>query len=131
MKKLLLCMMFAPTMASAQAISQEDMDAMMAAAAQMQACLQNVDQGAIKQLEQEQKVFMQKVKGVCAQGKRDDAQDMAMEYAKDVMKSPELVKIRECTESVKMPESMKGMMPDMSVKTMEKELSKHHVCDDI
>ena len=130
MKKLLFTILLFPTVAIAQqGMSQQEMEQMMAQIQQMQACLQSVDHTELKKLEAGQKVFEEEVKGLCSKGKRDQAQEMAISYTKEVMNTPELVKMRKCTENLQGP--VKGMVPDMSFETLSKEFDKRHVCDEI
>ncbi len=68
-------------------------------------------------------------KGLCKDGKRDEAQGMAMAYSKEVINSPAMETMRKCTE--KMSGAMKGMMPDLSPEKIAKDFSNKHVCDEI
>ena len=95
----------------------------------MQACLQGIDQSALKKLEEEQKTFEKEIKAMCASGDRDKAQDKAISYTKDIMNSPEIVKMRKCTENL--TGMAKQMVPDMSFEALQKEFDKRHVCDEL
>lgn len=130
MKKILFSVcLLAPTLAMAQQMSEQDMQKMMAQIQEMTACMQNIDQNEIKALEQDSKQFESVVKGLCNEGKRDQAQQQAIEFSEKVMKAPALVTMRECTE--KMNASMKGMMPNMDPEEIAKDYSNGHVCDEI
>ena len=130
MKKLLMsaCLLF-PALAMAQQMSEQDMQKMMANIQEMSACMQNIDQNEIKALEQDSKQFESEVKALCNEGKRDQAQQQAIEFSEKMMKAPALVTMRECTE--KMTASMKGMMPNMDPEEIAKDYSDSHVCDEI
>ena len=130
MKKLLFSVcLLVPAMAMAQQMSEQDMQKMMANIQEMSACMQNIDQNEIKALEQDSKQFESEVKALCNEGKRDQAQQQAIEFSEKMMKAPALVTMRECTE--KMTVSMKGMMPNMDPEEIAKDFSDSHVCDEI
>lgn len=130
MKKLLVsALLLFPVIVNAQQMNQQDMQAMMGQMQEMAACMQTIDRNELKGLEQEAKKFEEEVKGLCKSGKKDEAQEKAIEFARKTMKSPALTTMRKCTE--KMPESMKGMMPNMDPEEIAKDYSKGHVCDQI
>jgi hypothetical protein len=130
MKKLILFLLFTPLTALAQqGMSQQEMEQMMAEVQKMQACLQGIDQSALKKLEEEQKTFEKEIKAMCASGDRDQAQEKAISYTKDIMNSPEIVKMRKCTENL--TGMAKQMVPDMSFEALQKEFDKRHVCDEL
>lgn len=130
MKRLsLMLLLFIPTSTFAQQMSQEDMQNMMVQVQEMQACMQTIDQNELNKLQQESQEFEAKVKGLCKEGKRDKAQDMAMAYSKEVINSPAMETMRKCTE--KMSGAMKDMMPDLSPEKIAKDFSNSHVCDEI
>ena len=117
-----------PALAMAQQMNEQDMQKMMAQIQEMTACMQNIDQNEIKALEQDSKQFESEVKALCNQGKRDQAQQQAIEFSKKMMKAPALVTMQKCTE--KMTASMKGMMPNMDPEEIAKDSSDRHVCDE-
>jgi hypothetical protein len=130
MKKFIFFLLFTPLTALAQqGMSQQEMEQMMAEVQKMQACLQTVDQSALKKLEEEQKTFEKEIKAMCASGDRDQAQAKAISYTKDIMNSPEIVKMRKCTENL--TGMAKQMVPDMSFEALQKEFDKRHVCDEM
>lgn len=118
-----------PALAMAQQMNEQDMQKMMAQIQEMTACMQNIDQNEIKALEQDSKQFESEVKALCNEGKRDQAQQQAIEFSKKMMKAPALVTMQKCTE--KMNASMKGMMPNMDPEEIAKDYSTGHVCDEI
>jgi len=125
----LILFLLSPATVFAQQMSQEDMQNMMAQLQEVQACMQTIDQNELKKLQEESKQFESEVKGLCAEGKRDKAQSMAMAYSKEVINSPAMDTMRKCTE--KMSGAMKGMMPDLSPEKIAKDFSNKHVCDEI
>lgn len=123
MKKLLLTLLLLLPMAT---MAQQDMMAQMQEMAQ---CMQSIDENELKALENDAQLFETKIKALCNNGERDEAQQSAIEFSQKMMSSPVLESMRKCTE--KMPESMKGMMPDMNPDDIAKDYSNHHVCDEI
>jgi hypothetical protein len=104
-------------------------DDMMAQLQEMAACMQTIDQNEVKALEKDSKIFEKEVKGLCKDGKRDEAQEKAIDFSKKMLSSSVLVTMRKCTE--KMPASMKGMMPDTDPAKMAKDYSNKHICDEL
>ena len=120
---LLLSLLFlAPVAATAQDFSgMQQMD--MQKLQQMQKCMENIDQKQLQAIEKQQQQFEAEIKPLCKSGKRDQAQQKAIEYARQMMNNPAIKTMQKCGEMAK------GMMPDMPVMEMEKELESQHVCD--
>jgi len=95
----------------------------------MATCVAAIDQNEMKALEKESKKFEAEVKGLCKSGKRDKAQERALEFSRKVVNSPALITMRKCTENVSV--ALKGMVPDISAEKMAKDYSNKHVCDEI
>ena len=68
-----------------QNMTEQDMQRMMELAQKMQACMEQVDQAQLAQLEQRSKEFEAELKALCDAGKRDEAQKKAMAYGKEMM----------------------------------------------
>ena len=88
------------------------------------ACMKNIDRSALEGLKEEGEKVKAEVGALCKSGKRNEAQDKAMAYSKEVMSRPELMKMRECSKM------MAGMMPKMPFERIEKETKNSHICDD-
>ncbi len=88
------------------------------------ACMENIDQSALKVLDAEGQKMKSEVEALCKSGRRAAAQDKAMEYAKDMMSRPEMKKIRECSKLAA------GMMPKMTFEDLVEDGKNRHVCDD-
>jgi hypothetical protein len=130
MKKLcFVLLLFSPAIVTAQQMNQQDMQNMMAQLQEVQTCMQTIDQNELNSLQEDSKKFEAEVKGLCKDGKRDQAQDRALAYSKVVLNSPAMATMRECTE--KMSGAMKQMMPDLSPEKIAKDFSDRHVCDEI
>ncbi|NOY16397.1 MAG: hypothetical protein GXP23_05605 [Gammaproteobacteria bacterium] len=95
----------------------------------MATCISTIDQDEMKTLEKESKDFEAKVKGLCKSGKRDKAQELAMEFSKKIVNSPALITMRKCTETIS--SALKGMVPNMPPEKVVKNYDDKHVCDDI
>ncbi len=88
------------------------------------ACMEGIDRSGLKGLEEEGKKMKAEVKALCRSGSRDEAQDKAMEYAKEMMSRPEIKKMRECGKKAA------GMFPKMGFEDLMEEGKDRHVCDD-
>ena len=115
----LFALLLAPTVVSAQGMNQQ---AMMQEMQKAQACMAQIDQSAMERFGGEAQAMESRIKSLCSQGKRDEAQAQAMAFGKQVSSRPELMKMRECMEL------MKGMMP-MQPYFGPDEGSSDHVCD--
>ena len=131
-RSLLILMLCAPLTTLAQnpmGMSEADMQNMMQQMQKAQACMEKIDQSELESLEQKAKQYEAEMRSLCASGKRDQAQDKAMIYAKDIMNHDAVREARRCGEM--MQGMMKGMMQNMSVMEDEKDYSKIHVCDSL
>ena len=123
--------LFALMLAPLQAISQNypDMSKMginqmdMQKLQQMQSCMENIDQQQLQAIEQQQARFDAEIKSLCATGKRDEAQQKAIAYAKQMMNNPAIKAMQKCGEIAR------GMMPDMPFTNINEDMDSQHVCD--
>jgi len=131
MKKLvitLLCLM--PITSFAQnpmGMSEADMQKMMQKMQEAQACMEKIDQSELDALEKKSKQFETEMKSLCASGKRDEAQERAMVYMKEIVNSSAVKEAKRCGEMMK--GAMQGMMQDMPFMNQDKDYSSKHVCD--
>jgi hypothetical protein len=123
----MLIVILAPAIVSAQSNSgmSEDMMKMMEQAAKAQACMQDIDTSEFEKLEQEGKKMESEIKALCASGKRDKAQDQAIEYSQEMMALPAMQKMSECSEL------MRGMIPKMPFDNFEEEFKNKNICDEL
>ena len=126
MKKLFFILGLFPISGFAQSdLTQGNIMKMMEQAQKAQACMQGVDESAFESIEAEGKAMQADIKALCANGERDDAQDKAQAYAKELMGRPEMAKVRECSEM------LRGILPEMPFDNFEEKYANSHVCDDI
>ena len=125
--KVLTCVvsMIIPAVAISQTypgMGEGDMQNMMQ---KMQACMQEINQSRLQEFEQRGKAVEREVKSLCADGKRDEAQDKAMEFGQQVATDPDMQKIIECAKM------MSSAMPAMPYtgQASEADGSSSHVCD--
>jgi predicted transcriptional regulator len=106
-------------------MSQGDMQKMMQQMQEAQACMEKIDQAELNALQKKAEQFEAEMKSLCASGKRDAAQEKAMVYMKEIVKSSAVQAAKKCGEM------MKGMMQDMPFTTQDsdKDYSRQHVCD--
>lgn len=103
------------------------MQKMMQIATEMSNCMQQVDQQALNQLQQRTMDFDSKAKVLCAQGKVSQAQQLAMDFARELSSSATVKQITKCSEP--MQDSMKAMMPPMPDYPQKIEELHQSVCD--
>jgi hypothetical protein len=106
-----------------QGMSGQDMQSMMQKMQEMQSCIANIDQAELKALEQRSEKMEAEVKDLCSAGKRDEAQQKAMDFGREVSDSPAVQTMKKCTAG------LEGMMPDIGVGDILEELKDKHVCD--
>ena len=125
---LLLLMPVVTVAQNYQNMSEEDMQKMMQQAQKMQSCMQNIDQAKLKAIDQRSSQILAKIDSLCASGKRDEAQQTAISYGKEMAKDPTMQAMRKCSEMMS-GEMMQGMMPKTPLMDLDKDLSSRHVCD--
>jgi hypothetical protein len=128
--KVLTCVisMILPAVAISQTypgMGKGDMQNMMQQMQQMQTCMQEINQSRLQEFEQRGKAVEREVKNLCAAGKRDEAQDKAMEFGQQVASDPDMQKMIECA---KMMSSAMPAMPYMG-QASEADGASSHVCD--
>lgn len=124
----LLCLM--PISAFAQnpmGMSEADMQNMMQQMQKAQACMEKIDQAELDALEKKANQYETEMKSLCAKGKRDEAQEKAMVYMKEVVNSSAVKEAKRCGEM--MQGAMQGMMQNMPLVNEDKDYSNEHVCD--
>ena len=109
-----------------QGMSQQDMQKMMEMAQKMQACMAQIDRAEIKELEARSSAMEAEIDALCKAGRRDEAQQKAMAFSKEMVRTPAMQQMKKCGEQV---EGMADIMPGMGVEDIEKEFKDKHVCD--
>lgn len=110
-------------LAHAQGMDPAQMQLMMENAQKMQACMSEVDQSAMEAMARDAQAFQQKIKALCAAGKRDQAMSDAISYGQQVNASPEMQKMQACRKY------MEGMMPKIPVLDSPT-TDGAHICDE-
>lgn len=107
-----------------QNISETDTQKMMQQMQQAQACMAGVDQAELKKFEQRTNQMQSSVKALCASGERDEAQQEAIAFGREVTANPSMQKMQECG---KMMAGMPGM-PTIP-RGAASEDDNRHICD--
>ncbi len=107
------------------AMNQPQMQAMMQKAQEMQSCMQNVDESELQAFQQKAEKMGAEVKVLCTAGKRDEAQNKLIRYAKELNNDTTMQTLKKCGEI------MQGIMSELPMITQTRESvdSKSHVCD--
>lgn len=110
-----------------QNMNEMDVQKMMQQAQAMQACMEQVDQAALEKFQQRATEVNQEIKSLCAAGKRDEAQKVAMDFGKEAEKNKAVQEMKKCGEMAK------DMMPQQQTPGTYEDLdySKQHVCDNL
>ncbi len=108
-------------------MSEADMQNMMQQMQKAQACMEKIDQTKLEALEKKATKFEAEMKSLCASGKRDEAQERAMVYMKEIVNSSAVKEAKKCGEMMK--GTMQSMMQDMPLVEQDKDYSRQHVCD--
>ena len=114
--------------ASAQGMSEEQMQQMMQNAQKMQECFGNIDESAYKELEAKGRQMESEIKALCDAGKRDEAMTTAMKYGMEMQNDPQIQQMRKCGEMMK---DMMAGMPQPYIPNMptDDEEEMDHICD--
>lgn len=105
-------------------LNQGDMQNMMQKMQAMQQCMESIDQAQLQELQNRSEQFKQQVDTLCVDGKRDQAQKLAMRFAKEIGNNPSMKKMKECSKLAQ------GAIPGMNQVFEEKDYSQYHVCDE-
>jgi ribosomal protein L17 len=117
-----------PAMACAQNfqnMSEADMRNMMQQAQKMQACMAGIEQSDLEKFEQRANQVQANVEALCASGKRDEAQQEGIAFAREMSSNESMKKIQTCSKM------MEGMMPGMPAMLQDApgEGDNQHICD--
>ncbi len=99
-----------------------NMQQMMLQMQKMQQCLMQVNAAEIHQYEVEISKFESKLRSLCQQGKREQAQTEALEFAKKIANSEAIKTIQACTKDMRANAFMPAT-PDFE------NLDGQHICD--
>lgn len=106
------------------AVSDEQMQQMMKNAQKMQECIAKIDQSAMQKLTEKSQKMQGELQALCAAGKRDEAQDKAIKFGKEISNSKEMQEMKKCGE---MAQQMMQQMPQIPGSDGNK--GTQHVCD--
>lgn len=98
----------------------QDMESMMQDMQKMQACMSKIDFNALASLQEKSFSVQKEIETLCKNKKRDQAQEKAIAFSKEVMSYPAIVQLKECSKG----SAMEGMM-----ETSKTSFEKHHVCE--
>ena len=127
-KSLIALLLILPALASAQNfqnMSEADMQNMMQQAQKMRACMAGIDQSDLEKFEQRANQMQARVDTLCASGKRDEAQEEGIAFAREVSSNESMKKMQTCGKM------MEGIMPGMPTMLQDApgESKNQHICD--
>lgn len=106
---------------------QQQMQALMQKAQEMQECMNNVDRSEIQALEVRGKQLELEVKKMCASGQRAEAQSKAIAFTKEFANSSSMKEIKKCGEMAK---EVMSQFPKIS-QSSEDGGTESHICDSL
>ena len=113
--------------ASAQNMSGMEgmnMQQMMAQMQKMQQCLMQVDEAELRDYESRINKLEPELKSLCQSGKRDEAQQIAIKFGKEIASSNAVKTIQACTKNMQANAFMPAL-PDFD------NLGDRHICDEL
>jgi hypothetical protein len=105
------------------AMNEADMQKMMQQMEAMQSCMAKVDQAKLQALAERSQRMETEIKSLCASGKRDEAQQKAIAFGKEIASDASMQAMMKCTEG------MKSMMPELSFEGLDEHSAGQHICD--
>ena len=117
---------YSTTLQAGQGMSEQEMQHMMEQAQKMQECMARIDQSAMEAQAAKAEKVHKEMKALCDAGKRDKAQNLAIDYGNEVSKSKVMKEMKKCSE---MADGMMQQMPMMQ--DMTNNYENQHVCDGI
>jgi len=101
-------------------MNEADMNSMMAQMQSMQACMSQVDFSSLAALQEKSFSVQKQIDTLCSSGKRDEAQEKAIDFTKEIFSLPAVLALKECTKGSPM-EKMMSMQAD--------DFNNKHVCE--
>ncbi len=89
-------------------MDEEEMQAMLAQMQKLQDCIQKIDRTEITAAEERAREIADEVKALCANGERDQAQELVITFSKKLAQSSALQELKRCGE---ISTGMAPMMP--------------------
>jgi hypothetical protein len=104
-------------------MGETDTQQMMQQMQRAQACMAGIDQAQLQTFGERAERVDARVKSLCASGKRDEAQQEAVTFAREVNSNPSMLKMRECSRM------MSGMPGMPAIPQGPSEDDNRHICD--
>lgn len=114
------------TIQAGDGMSDEQRQQLMEQARKTQECMSRIDQSRLEALAARAETMNKEIKALCAAGKHDQAQNVAIKYGKEISASHEIQEMKKCGEMAK---RIMQQIPTMA--DLEKDYSNGHVCDDM
>ena len=107
-------------------MSQGNMQNMMQVMQQVQECMAKIDEAQLNKLQKRSEQFKRELDSLCAKGKRDQAQEKAMAFGREISSDKTMKQMQKCGKIAQ------GALPmnDMVKSYDEKEYANRHVCDE-
>ena len=118
-----------PLMAQPQQMGEQQLQALMQGAMQMQACIAYLDEKKLEAMGNKAQAVEKEVKALCASGERDAAQEKAIATAIEFANSDEVQPLKTCGDIAR------ALMPELlaQIEQLEEEGAdtSNHVCDNL
>lgn len=108
---------------TSQGMNEQDMQKLTQQMQRLQSCMQNVDQAELQEIQQRSVQVEAEIKALCAEGKRDEAQQRAISFGRDMVQNPTMQEMRSCGDM------LKNIMPMLPMMDQDPATPARHVCD--
>ena len=106
-------------------MSEQNMQMMQQKMQEMQKCMESINKADLRKIEKRSIQFEKKIRLLCSEGKRDQAQKEAVSFGEKMSKLPVMRSMQKCTESIR------GTMQNIPIPGQDMDFSNRHACDEL
>jgi hypothetical protein len=109
-----------------EALQVQGMQAMMQNMQAIQNCMAGIDQSRLQAIAEQAQETQTQIQQLCEANKGSEARKVAMDFAKQLEKTPELNQMQNCLKDL--PDMMKGHIPGTDMAQLQKDYEKEDIC---
>jgi hypothetical protein len=109
-----------------EGLQVQGMQALMQNMQGIQNCMAGIDQSRLQAIAQQAQNTQTQVQQLCEANKGAEARKVALDFAKQLEKTPELNQMQNCLKDL--PEMMKGHIPGTDMAQLQKDYEKEDIC---
>ena len=102
-------------------MNEQNIEKMMQEMQKMQMCMAKIDFDSLASLEEKSFTVQKKIEEKCTQGKKDEAEAIALKFVTEIKKLPAIIQMQECGK-----DSAMGQMLKLE---LDKTTDTTHICD--